>query len=433
MQSPVRLASPPLTARLGREAVASLLAKLVASGAAASKADLGRSTGLARTTIDAGVETLLRIGAIRVAGVQASMGRGRPGEVLELAPGFGTVLVADCGATLTRVGVFDLGQRVIGRRELSMPINKEPAFVISALVETFEELIDRSDVDGVPRTAIIGLPGPVDYRRGTLVRPPIMPGWDGYPVVTEIENALGASAVLENDANLRALGEARSTNNYKGPLLYLKIGTGIGVGIVGSDGALFRGADGAAGDVGHVRVPGSSEACVCGGTGCLEAVSSARAIGMALGLVDSPEAPILAQVIERIQRRDRDTVALVRERAAHIGEVVVTLIHFFNPERVVIGGRMAMASDDILATIRSIVYQQALPLATRNLTIALPAQGISSGTAGALALGIEAALEPGAIGRRMKESAIHGRSAQRPGRLPVVATDTTRAHPSFRE
>ncbi|HEY3339780.1 MAG TPA: ROK family protein [Propionicimonas sp.] len=413
--------------------MASLLAKLVASGAAASKADLGRATGLARTTIDSGVETLMRIGAIRVAGLQASTGRGRPGEVLELAPGFGTVLVADCGATLSRVGVFDLGQRLIGQRELSLPIDGEPGVVIASLVETFEELLVDSDTDGVPRTAILGLPGPVDYRRGTLVRPPIMPGWDGFPVVTEIENALGASAVLENDVNLRALGEARSRGNYKGPLLYLKIGTGIGVGIVGSDGALFRGADGAAGDVGHVRVPGSSQPCVCGGTGCLEAVASAKAIGETLGLIDSPEAPLLAQVIERIQRRDRETVALVRERATYIGEVVVTLIHFFNPERVVIGGRMAMASDDILATIRSIVYQRALPLATRNLTIALPAQGVESGTAGALALGIEAALEPEAIGRRMQQLAVQARSAQRQGRLPVVTTDTARAHPSFRD
>jgi predicted NBD/HSP70 family sugar kinase len=138
-------------------------------------------------------------------------------------------------------------------------------------------------------------------------------------------------------------------------------------------------------------------------------------------------------VIERIQRRDRETVALVRERSTYIGEVVVTLIHFFNPEHVVIGGRMAMASDDILATIRSIVYQRALPLATRNLTIALPTQGVASGTAGALALGIEAALEPDAIARRMQDLAVKARSAQRQGRLPVVATDPARTHPSFRE
>ncbi len=432
MQSPVNLARPALTARLGREAVASLLAKLVASGAAASKADLGRATGLARTTIDAGVETLLRLGALRVAGLQASVGRGRPGEVLELAPQFGTVLVADCGATLTRVGVFDLGQRLIGKRELSLPIDREPEFVLSTLVQTFEQLLEQSDLSGIPRTVIVGLPGPVDYRRGTLVRPPLMPGWDGFPVVAELEGALGASAaVLENDVNLRALGEARSSSHYKGPLLYLKIGSGIGAGIVGADGSLFRGADGAAGDVGHIRVQDSLVPCTCGGTGCLEAVSSARAIGVALGIVETPDSPLLAQVIERIRRRDRETVTLVRERAAHIGEVVVSLIHCFNPERVVVGGRMALASDDILATIRSIVYQRALPLATRNLAIELPTQGVASGTAGALAIGIEAALEPTAIARRMTALAADTRLGR--GSAPVVAAEANRVHPGLRE
>ncbi|HSN44234.1 MAG TPA: ROK family protein, partial [Propionibacteriaceae bacterium] len=340
----VALTSPALTTRLGREAVASLLAKLIASGAATSKADLGRATGLARTTIDAGVDTLTALGAVRFAGFQASTGRGRPAENLELVPEFGTILVADCGSTLTRVGVFDLGQREIGRREFDLRIDSGPKEVLTTLVDTFTEILADSGLDAVPRTAVVGLPGPVDHWGGALVRPPIMPGWDGYPVVAELERALDAAVILENDVNLRALGEARSNPQYKGPLLYVKVGTGIGVGIVGADGAIFRGADGAAGDVGHLRVAGAMQECACGAVGCLEAVSSVRAIGLALGLSDTPEASLLAQILERISQRDRETVALVRERAEFLGDVVVSLIHCFNPERVVVGGRLAMAS-----------------------------------------------------------------------------------------
>lgn len=405
----VRLASPPVAARVSRESLASLLAKLIASGAATSKADLGRATGLARTTIDAGVDTLLHLGAIRTAGYRSSPGRGRAAEILELIPGFGSVLVADCGATRARLAVYDLGQRVVGTRDIPLAIDGGPEAVLPVLVAGLREILAGSPLENAPRTLVVGLPGPVDYRRGALVRPPIMPRWDDYPVVADLGRALDAMAVLENDANLRALGEARAADPFEGPLLYLKIATGIGVGIVGADGTLFRGADGAAGDVGHIRVAGSTVPCTCGATGCLEAVSSARAIGTELGLVDLPGACVVDQLLDRVRDHDLAAVTLVRERAEPIGDLVVSLIHSFNPRRVVVGGRLAMTSDAVLAGIRSIVYRRALPLATRNLTIALPSLGYESGIAGALAIGIETALEPDGMARRLRQLPRGGR------------------------
>ncbi len=399
----VELTSPPVTARVSRESLASLLAKLIAAGSATTKADLGRTTGLARTTIDAGIDALFTIGAIRAAGYRSSPGRGRAAEVLELAPEFGTVLVADCGATRARLGVYDVGQRALGTRDIPLAIGSGPAAVLSGLADNLRQILADSHLETAPRTLVVGLPGPVDYRRGALVRPPIMPGWDDFPVVAELSRSLDAITVLENDANLRALGEARGTVGFEGPLLYLKIGTGIGVGIVGSDDTLFRGADGAAGDVGHIRVTGSTAVCSCGATGCLEAVASARAIGTDLGLVDRPDSPAIDQLLDRIRDRDLEALTLIRERSEHIGELVVSLIHSFNPRRVVVGGRLAMASDAVLAGIRAIVYRRALPLATRNLTISLPSLGYESGIAGALAIGIETALESEGIARRLRE------------------------------
>lgn len=411
MELHVALTSPPMTARVSRESLASLIAKLVASGSATSKADLGRATGLARTTIDAGVDTLFELGAIRTAGLRTSPGRGRAAEILELAPQFGTVLVADCGATRARLGVYDLGQRAIGTRDIPLAIDRGPASVLSVLAENLHQILVGSELESAPRTLVVGLPGPVDYRHGALVRPPIMPGWDGFPVVAELSRLLGATTILENDANLRALGEARAATLFEGPLLYLKIGTGIGVGIIGSDDTLFRGADGAAGDVGHIRVNGSTAVCHCGSTGCLEAMASARAIGVELGLTDRPGSPVIDQLLERIRNRDLEAITLVRERSEHIGELVVSLIHSFNPRRVVVGGRLALASDAVLAGIRAIVYRRALPLATRNLTISLPSLGYESGLAGALAIGVETALEPAELSRRLSEH----HSPSRPG------------------
>ena len=411
MQYHVSIGTPAMSARVGREAIASLIAKLIASGQASSKADIGRVTGLARTTIDGGVRSLLDLGAIRIAGLRTMTGRGRPAEVLQLNSTFGIVLVADCGATVARCGVFDLEQRLLGERELQLRIDAGPRDVLTAIAECFQDLLEDVGLADAPRTTVVGLPGPVDYWGGTLVRPPIMPGWDEFPVVEELERLLGGRAILENDVNLRALGEARSVPPTRGPVLYVKVGTGIGVGIVGADGNLLRGADGAAGDIGHVRVPDAVEVCTCGSVGCLEAVASIRAIGIALGITGTSERELIDKVVAGVRHQDPATLHAVKERSMYVGETMVSLIHFFNPERIVIGGMLATASDDLLAAVRSIVYSRALPLATRNLTISRPALGTKSGLAGGLAIGIESALD--AITIRTRLDALDHRRAPR--------------------
>ncbi len=133
---------------------------------------------------------------------------------------------------------------------------------------------------GVDRVmgAGIAVPGPVDYHRGVPVSPPIMPGWDGYPVRDAVARELGCPAILDNDVNAMAMGEqhsgvARSARDF----LFVKIGTGIGCGIV-VDGELYRGVDGCAGDIGHIRVEEFGPICACGNTGCLEAFSGGAAI-----------------------------------------------------------------------------------------------------------------------------------------------------------
>jgi predicted NBD/HSP70 family sugar kinase len=232
------------------------------------------------------------------------------------------------------------------------------------------------------------------------VRPPIMPGWHAYPVSTRLQGRFDCPAILENDVNLRALGEARALPADQAPLLFVKIGTGIGGGLISREGVLHHGADGAAGDIGHVRVRGGPDnPCVCGNVGCIEAVASASAIARRLvGSTPDAAAVTIADVRARLAKADPTAVALVREAAAHIGEVVAMLVHFYNPARVTIGGSLTAASDDLLAGVRSVVYQRALPLATRNLVLATSVLGEYAGLAGAAVLGIEQALSAGEIG-----------------------------------
>jgi predicted NBD/HSP70 family sugar kinase len=389
-------------AALNRAILLSTLARLVASGVAVSKADLVNAAGLARTTVSTGVDELLARGVLRLDGIRPTPGRGRPADRLALSPRGGFVLVADLGARGAHLAVLDLRQRMHAHEHVDLDVTDGPEAVLGVVEARLAALRETVTEDGPVRAAVIGVPGPVDGRRGVPVRPPIMPGWHRYPVTTRLRRAFGCPVQLENDVNLRALGEARALPADQAPLLFVKIGTGIGGGVISATGELHHGADWAAGDIGHTRVRGAPDVrCVCGNVGCIEAVASAGAIARRLSALPGRGPVSIAQLRALVSRGDPEAVALVREAAGLIGEMVATLVHFFNPARVTIGGSLTAASDELLAGIRAVVYQRALPLATRNLVLANSALGEYAGVAGATVLGIERALSADGIGALM--------------------------------
>jgi predicted NBD/HSP70 family sugar kinase len=395
---PLRLGAPTLAARLDGPVTLSTLVRLVASGAAVSKADLVTAAGLARTTVSNGVDELLERGVLRVVGTRPTPGRGRPADRLALSPRGGHVLVADLGAHGAHLAVVDLSQRMRAHAHVDVDVAAGPDAVLDAVESHLRALRALVPGDDPVRAAVIGVPGPVDDQQGVPVRPPIMPGWHAYPVAGRLRRTFGCPVLLENDVNLRALGEARALPADQAPLLFVKVGTGIGGGLISRSGALHHGADGAAGDIGHVRVRGGPDVrCVCGNVGCIEALASASAIARRLG-EDTGDAVTIDHVRTQLARGDPAVLQLVREAAELIGEVVATLVHFYNPARVTIGGSVAAASDELLAGIRSVVYQRALPLATRNLVLANSVLGEFAGVAGAAVLGIERVLSAEGIG-----------------------------------
>ena len=396
----LRLSVPTVSARVSMESVASTLARLIASREAVTRANLVRATGLARSTVTAGLEMLQDAGVICNAGIRATIGRGRPAEDLGLSPSFGLVLVADLGIRCARFSVHDLSEQMLTASEMPLDIADGPESVLARVVEVFKALLARVG-QLRPLVLVVGLPGPVDVIRGAAVKPPAMPGWDDFPVAGALQGEFGCPVLCENDVNLRALGEARVIPPDQSPLLYVKVGNGIGGGLVTGSGELYHGADGAAGDIGHVQVHGADEVlCGCGNYGCVEAVAAAPAILRQLGqaTADQGELPAtLDELMAALRAGDSTTVGLVREAASRIGEVVTSLVHFYNPARIVVGGGLTVPSDDMLAGIRAVVYRRALPLATRNLIIGHPSLGEWSGISGGLVLGIEHALTPGAL------------------------------------
>ncbi|MEV5536291.1 ROK family transcriptional regulator [Saccharopolyspora shandongensis] len=401
---PVRLAVPRTSGRADGNLVHSGVARLIASGAAETRVELVRATGLARSTVNSHLDALIAAGVVE-RGPVGSGGRGRPAHRLAIAPRAGVVLAADVGVHSTRLAVADLGQDVLAERQVALDIADGPEHSLDVLTKHLHDLLGDSGIarDEV-KALVMGLPGPVDPRLGMPVRPPIMPGWDGFPVGDAMAERFGCTASVDNDVNLMALGEARALPPAESPLLFLKIGTGIGGGIVSAGGELHRGSDGAAGDIGHIRVPGADDVvCQCGNVGCVEAVASAEAVIRALRTEDG--GPQSTEDLARLLRDgDATAVRQVRSAAATIGEVVAMLVHFYNPKRIVLGGLITAAGDDMLAGIRGVVYRRALPLATRNLTLVNSALGRSAGLAGAVVAAIEDVLSPDGICRLMLDT-----------------------------
>lgn len=363
--------------------------RVIAYREATSRAAIARLTGLARSTVSQQVDELIDLGIVEESESNQSV-RGRPPRALTISPRAGTIAVADVDVAATQLAIADLSGAIVGRDIVDIPVDGGPEDLLAAVTGRLRSMLADHDLDPVRvRHVVAGLPAPVDFERGCAVRPPIMPGWDGYPVGDHLRARFGAPVTVDNDVNLMALGEA-TQEGADTPLLVVKVASGIGAGIVTADGSVHRGADGAAGDIGHIRASTRPDVvCRCGKTGCLEALASHRAVLTDLGIAPSSLDDRLhaSRELARLVA-DSDTRALhrIRQAAASIGEVVAMLVHTLNPRMLVLGGPLTELQDEILSGVRAAVYEQALPLATRKLTITSSRLGTDAGIIGAVAL-----------------------------------------------
>ncbi len=312
----------------------------------------------------------------------------------------GVALAADLGATHSRLAVTNLGGTVLAEDSADMPIAGGPEAVLDWVDERFHALLrEVGRDDDVVRGIGIGVPGPVEHATGRPRNPPIMPGWDGYPIPERFADRYRVPVLVDNDVNIMALGE--HWTNWAGVdhLLFIKVGTGIGCGIVVA-GRIHRGAEGAAGDIGHIRVAAGDEAdaivCSCGNVGCLEALAGGGA--MAARLRDQGlDAADSRAVVELARAGEPAAVRLVRESGRLIGEVLAASVNLYNPSVIVIGGDVAQAHEQLLAGVREVVYQRSLPLATRHLRVVRSQLADRAGVIGAAVMVIEQVLSPAAI------------------------------------
>ncbi|WP_026313946.1 ROK family protein [Actinomadura flavalba] len=484
-----------------RPATSGEVLRLVREGVA-TRADLGRVTGLSRPAVAARVAELLAAGLLTERDGGPSTG-GRPPARLEFAATGGAVLVANLGHSRGQIAVCDLAGTVLAEAPADPPPDATPAQILPRVLDQWTDLLTKTAIpphhvhgaalaipaavnsgpppNEPPVTAPTGAPRPTsaqarhaapaseprtnpDKRRGTtptsdatlgagaLVSaggtgtnpggpPGTAPtgdaafgggalvsggehvssadrvpgsgfgaeqgggvgvpgvrggdpgfGWVVGDVAAAVRERFGVVADVENEANLAALGEhAAGAARGADDVLFVKVSTGIGAALI-MGGRLQRGALGAAGEIGHVRVAeGGDVVCRCGGVGCLEAVAGGAAL-----LARSPAAD-LAGLAALARGGDPAAVALVREAGRRIGTVVADAVNLLNPSLVVLGGDLTAAAEPLLAGVRAAVYERATAVATSRLRIEPSRLGDAAGLRGAAALALRRVLSPDAV------------------------------------
>ena len=371
----------------------SQLFQLLRDGVPRTRAELAKSTGLARSTVAVRVDELMRMGLITPVADAVSTG-GRPPSQFAINPAAKVVVAVDLGASHGTVAIADLTGKVLSERHGEIDIALGPEPVLTWLVETASALLTESGRSVSDVAAMgIGVPGPVEHSTGQPVNPPIMPGWDRFDIPGWINRHIPAPVLVDNDVNIMALGERSVAWPAVGHFMFVKVATGIGTGLI-SDGHLQRGAQGIAGDIGHVQVArGADIPCQCGNRGCLEALASGPAIARALR-AQGIEAHTGSDVVDLVKRGNIDAIQAVRQAGRDIGEVLTTCVSLMNPSVIAIGGSMARVGEHLIAGVREVVYTRSTPLATEYLSIVQSAAAENAAVIGASMLAVEHALAP---------------------------------------
>jgi glucokinase-like ROK family protein len=380
-------------------------------------------TGLSRTTVSSIVDTLLNEGLVHEGDtLDAARVGGRRATLLHFQADAGYILGVDVGRTHVTLLATDLAADMLVRCSSSFEAALGPEVCLPLLAERIRMFVSEHELPWDRIVGIgIGIPGPLDAERQRLVSPPRMPGWDGVEIGQFLRRELSAPLYIENDANLGALGECRfGAGRGVLNLAYIKIGTGIGGGLV-MNGTIYRGSFGSAGELGHVTIDEDGPLCDCGSRGCLEALAGAAAIVEDARAGQSSQAPShreqplptraaiadIADVIRAAQEGDVACRAAIERAGEHIGVAVGSLINLVNPSLILFDGGVTRAGELLLAPLRRTAAARSLRMAWARTDI-LPGELADNAIAlGAVSMVIDAAfgVQEGAL-----RSASHARA-----------------------
>lgn len=369
-----------------------------------SRADIARITDWSRPKVTAEVGKLIKRGILMEVGEGNSQGGRRP-RLLKFNNQLGSIVGVDIGATSMDIAIADLNAQVVLRDSGPADVRDDPLVLLGEVKKRILALLAKRDIRPEHVLGIgIGVPGPVDFAKGVLVAPPLMPAWEGFSIRGYFHTSFPSSFVaVDNDVNIMALGElcagaGAGVDNF----IFVKIGTGIGAGIV-CNGQVHRGSDGSAGDIGHICADHDGPVCRCGKIGCLEIMAAGPAIAArAVEAAQNGSSPVLARKLEighgvlksedvaaAAREGDRAAIEIIQNSGQLIGDVLAGIVNFFNPSLILVGGGVSNIGNQLLASIRQAVLRRSTALATRNLVANYSPMGSEAGVTGAIYLALE--------------------------------------------
>ncbi|HEX3317792.1 MAG TPA: ROK family transcriptional regulator [Solirubrobacteraceae bacterium] len=336
-----------------------------------SRAEIARSTGLSPATVSTLVSQLVAAGMVVDAPRRVSRrGQGgRPPALITLDPSVGVAIGIDFGKRHLAVAVSDLSHEILAERWRTMHEDYDARTGMDGAVKLVEEALERSDADRDRVLGVgLGLPGPIHRSTGMVGSSAILPGWTDVRIAEVMSERLQLPVHVDNDANLGALAEFHwGAGRNASPLVYLKMATGIGAGIV-VGGRLFHGAGGTAGEIGHTTVDEAGPICRCGNRGCLEMVAAAPALAEMLRATRGSEMTS-ERVVELALEGDPGCRRAIADAGRYTGNALAGLCNLLNPERIVVGGSLGAAGNVLIDPLREAVRRRVIPSAVEDVEI----------------------------------------------------------------
>ncbi|HLJ59679.1 MAG TPA: ROK family transcriptional regulator [bacterium] len=372
-----------------------------------TRGQLVEALGVSRGKVSHEVGQLISAGLLVEEGLADPVG-GRPSSLITIPRSAGVIAAVELGATSIDTALTTLGSEVIAHRGEPADIRDGPDAILGVVKQRLAELLAAQPVSADEVMAIgIAVPGPVEHASDLPIAPALMPGWHRSPIRNWFAGEYAAPVFVDNEVNLMALAEHRyGVGKGVDDLLFVKVGTGIGAGLI-INGQLYRGANGAAGDIGHICVDPDGPTCPCGNVGCLGALAGARPmLEQAKAAARDGRSPFLADAVaagkdidgllmsEAVACGDRWAMSTLRTSGRLVGETVAGLVSALNPALIVVGGGVLHWGPGFLGELRSAVYHRSMPLATRSLPIVTSELDGRAGILGASLLAVEGALSP---------------------------------------
>jgi glucokinase-like ROK family protein len=369
-----------------------------------SRAELARQMLLTRSAISTIIDDLENIRLVDETETGPTTGGRRP-ILLAINPQYGHVVGIDMGATHVGIVVTDFSAHVLEEIEYPFSVANGPQMCLTEIGGYINELLSKLQLNINKISAVgIGVPGPIVTESGEVSSPPIMPGWDEYPIRAHLEQLWKVPVSIGNDAELGALGEwAYGAGRGESNLAYIKVGTGVGAGLL-LDGHIYRGTTGCAGEIGHITIQENGPLCTCGNHGCLEAMAGGHAIARkAREAIETgkrtqmsavePEKILAVNVAAAAQRGDLVAQQIITEAGAHLGIAIASLVNLINPGMVVIGGGVSQLGDLLLDPIRKTVMERSLNSAAKVVRITSAVLGRRASSMGAVVQAINLSLD----------------------------------------